>query len=189
MADVDLGTIPGWEEVAERVSLELEAYEIVDGQVILTVGALRPHQHVVTALQFELTMWARANDAIVMPQPFDVPTTRTRMRQPDLFVVTAAHRDRVTHRAMRGAPDLVVEVLSRSTRRVDLGTKLMEYAGLGVAEYCCIDTIAGKALVATPPDWPWRPITRGGTWTSTALPGFSVPLDRILPPPEDAAGS
>lgn len=181
MADVEVDTIPSVEEVAARIPAELEAYEIVDGQVILTVGALRPHQHVVTEFGTDLALWARSNGGVVIHQPFDVQTTRTRMRQPDLIVVTAAHRDRIAREGMRGTPDLVVEVLSRSTRHIDLGTKRTEYAGLGVAEYCCIDTSAGEALVAAPPEASWQRIRRGQILRSTALRGFEVPLDRILP--------
>ncbi len=180
MADID--TIPSVEEVEAGLPPELEAYEIVDGQVLLTVGALDPHQHVVTELGVDLGLWARANGGILRHQPFDVRTTRTRQRQPDLLVVTAEHRDRIVREGLRGAPDLVVEVLSRSTRHVDLGAKRQEYAGLGVAEYWCIDPDAGEALVAAPPDAAWRVVRRGDTLTSTALPGFAVPLDRVLPP-------
>jgi Uma2 family endonuclease len=59
-----------------------------------------------------------------------VRTTRTQRRQPDLMVVRAEHRDRITYEGMAGAPDLVVEVLSASTRAVDFGDKRNEYAGL-----------------------------------------------------------
>lgn len=181
MADVQ--TIPSVEEVDAGVPPELEAFEIVDGQVLLTVGATDPHQHVVTELGTEFVLWAREHGAVVRPQPFDVRTTRTRRRQPDLMVVLAEHRDRIGRDGMRGAPDLVVEVLSPSTRAVDLGDKREEYAGIGVAEYWCFDTDAGQVLAAAPPDAPWRTVHRGKTLTSTALPDFAVPLDRVLPPP------
>ncbi len=179
MADIE--TIPSVEEVDARVPDELEAYEIVDGQVLLTVGATDPHQHVVMELGTDFTVWARASGAIVRSQPFDVQTTRTRRRQPDLMVVLAEHRDRIGREGMRGAPDLVVEVLSASTRRVDLGDKRGEYAALGVAEYWCIDPEEGVALLARPPDGSWRRVGRDGVLRSPLLPGFAVALDALVP--------
>jgi len=180
MGDID--TIPGVEQVAASIPHEIEAYEIVDGQVLLTVGARRAHQHVVGELGADLTLWARGTGAQVIGQPFDVATTRTRLRQPDLLVVLAEHRDRITDTGMRGAPDLVVEVLSPTTRSTDLRDKPAEYAGLGVAEYWCIDPETGLALVAAPPDAEPHRLGRGDILASPLLPGLAVPLDRILPP-------
>ncbi len=182
MADVQ--TLPSVEEVEAGIPPETEAYEIVDGRVLLTVGATRPHQHVVNEMGTDLTIWARPRGAVVVPQPFDVRTTPTRQRQPDLLVVLAEHRDRIGHGGMEGPPDLVVEVLSPSTRAVDLGEKRAEYAGIGVGEYLCIDPETGETFTASPPDAPWRRLGRGEVWRSAVLDGFEVPLDRILPPRE-----
>ena len=57
--------------------------------------------------------------------------------QPDVLVVC----DRSKYRDGRvwGAPDLVVEVLSPSTRRKDMQLKLFKYAGAGVREYWMVD--------------------------------------------------
>lgn len=179
---VDVQTIPSVEEVQARLPPELEAYEIVDGQVLLTVGAMRPHQHVIMKLGTELDLWARGSGAEVLGQPFDVRTTRTRQRQPDLLVVLAEHRDRIGPEGMREAPDLVIEVLSASTRAVDLGDKREEYAGLGVAEYWCLDPDTGDAWIFAPPDADPRRLDRDGVLTSPLLPGFAVPIVRVLPP-------
>ncbi len=183
MADIE--TIPSVEEIDAGVPAELEHYEIVDGQVVVMASTSDRHQHVLVELGTEFVLWARERGAVVLSQTFDVRTTRTRRRQPDLMVVLAEPRDRIGHRGMRGAPDLVVEILSPSTRAVDLGPKREEYAGIDVPEYWCIDTDAGQALAAAPPDAPWRILRRVETLTSTALPGFAVPLDRVLPPPPD----
>jgi len=83
---------------------------------------------------------------------------------------------------MVGPPDLVVEVLSASTRAADLGEKRAEYAAIGVAEYWCVDPDAGEVLVAAPPLAAWRRVRRGEVLASAVLQGFSIPVDRILPP-------
>ncbi len=175
--------IPSVEEITPLVPPELERYEIVDGAVVLTMVATDAHQHVITEFGYELVTWARPREAVVRYQPTDVRTTRTRQREPDILVVLAEHRDRIRPSGvLAGAPDLVVEVLSRSTRHVDLGAKRAEYAGIGVPEYVCVDPVTGLVRVFTPDSAEPRLVQRDETFTSTVLDGFSVPLDRVLPP-------
>jgi Uma2 family endonuclease len=45
------------------------------------------------------------------------------------------HLDRVTKRGIMGAPDLVAEIASPATARIDLNEKLHGYASAGVTEY------------------------------------------------------
>ncbi len=179
---VDVQTIPSVEEVDARVPPELEAYEIVDGQVVLNMGTTEPHQTLHMRLGARLQLWAEDVDAVVFDQTFDVPVSRTRRRQPDLLVVLAEHRDRIGREGMSGAPDVVIEILSRSTRHVDLGTKREEYAALGVGEYWCFDPEVGETLVFSPPDAPPRRLGRSDTLTSPRLPGLAIPLAKIFPP-------
>ena len=115
-------------------------------------------------------------------QPFTVRTSRTRRREPDLQVVLAEHRDRIGYDGMLGAPDLIVEVLSPSTRRVDLGEKRDEYAAIGVRAYWCVDPVRGEAWLFEPVGAEPTVVRRGGVLRADVLPGFEVPLDRVLPP-------
>ena len=178
----ETGTIPSVEEVDATLPDDLVWREIVDGQVLVPVtGTTDPHQHVVVELSTDFVLWARGTGALVRSQTFDVRTTRTRLRQPDLLVVLAEHRDRVVHGGMRGAPDLVVEVLSPSTRAVDLGDKRWEYAELGVGEYWCIDHERRRALIFSPPGAEPVVLDETATLSSVLLPGFAVPLAAVLP--------
>ena len=180
MADSD--TIPSVEEVDATLPEDLLFREIVDGRVVVPVtGNTDPHQHVVGELHAHLWIWSRTSGAVVRMQPFDVPTTRSRLRQPDLFVVLADHRDRIGHEGMRGAPNLVVEVLSPSTRAVDLGDKRWEYAAMGIGEYWAIDHERRRVLVFSPPDADPAVLQEPGLLTSPLLPGFSVTLGAVLP--------
>jgi Uma2 family endonuclease len=83
---------------------------------------------------------------------------------------------------VQGAPDLVVEVLSESTARVDRSIKLKLYGKFGVQEYWIIDPNGpsaeiyrrgneGLALVAK--------LSAGDALTSPMFPGFSVPLLKL----------
>ena len=56
---------------------------------------------------------------------------------PDITVV--CEKDKFTEQYLDGAPDLVVEVLSKSTRKKDMTIKLGKYAEAGVREYWIVD--------------------------------------------------
>jgi Uma2 family endonuclease len=58
---------------------------------------------------------------------------------PDRIFVTAAHQALFSQRGLDGAPDLVVEILSPSTRSRDRGAKRAIYARFGVRELWLVD--------------------------------------------------
>ena len=62
--------------------------------------------------------------------------------QPDLIFVSNERLHFITNRNVMGAPDLVVEVLSPSTERLDRTVKRERYAKFGVREYWIADIVA-----------------------------------------------
>jgi Uma2 family endonuclease len=68
----------------------------------------------------------------------DVHLAEHSVVQPDVVYLSAARRELV-QQWIEGAPDLVVEVLSRGTARKDRGEKLRLYAATGVREYWIVD--------------------------------------------------
>lgn len=65
--------------------------------------------------------------------------------EPDLVVVSTARAEIILPSHVEGPPDLVIEILSPSTRAFDRGEKFALYERLGVAEYWIVDTDA-KAI-------------------------------------------
>lgn len=65
--------------------------------------------------------------------------------QPDILIV--CDRDKITSRCIVGAPDLIVEILSPSTRERDLHLKASKYANSGVREYWIVDPYKKIVLV------------------------------------------
>jgi len=74
--------------------------------------------------------------------PMPVRLRPGKMREPDVTFFQSEHMDRV-HDQYTDPPDLVVEVLSPSTRTVDEVEKLSEYAAAGIPEYWVVDAEAG----------------------------------------------
>ena len=74
-----------------------------------------------------------------MTAPTDVVFSDLDVVQPDLLFVSRGHASIITEDNIQGAPDLVVEILSESTRRTDEIIKRKLYEKHGVAEYWIID--------------------------------------------------
>ena len=69
------------------------------------------------------------------------------MVEPDVIILCDRSKD--INRCIYGAPDFVAEVLSKSTRRKDIGVKTYKYSNAGVREYWMIDPKDMKVIVYT----------------------------------------
>jgi Uma2 family endonuclease len=110
-------------------------YELVDGTLIVTPAPRPIHQRAVTRL-WRLLDDAAADDLEVFVAPFEVALGPSTVMQPDVLV---ARRADLTERNLPAPPVLVVEVLSPSTRYIDLGTKRLAFEAAGVPSYWLVD--------------------------------------------------
>jgi len=60
-------------------------------------------------------------------------------REPDVLFVANEHLGRIEEKRLIGAPDLVIEVVSAGSARIDKVDKFIEYEQAGVREYWLID--------------------------------------------------
>jgi Uma2 family endonuclease len=113
--------------------------ELSEGRLVIPEMPTNSHQYTVGELFVEIRAFARNNslgEARVAPLP--VRLWQGKIREPDIVFMSAAHTDRIGE-DFWGVPDMVVEVLSRSTMQVDREEKSLEYARAGVAEYWLVD--------------------------------------------------
>lgn len=110
-------------------------YELIDGALVVTPSPAIPHQRVVGNLHV-LLREAVTDDYEVMLAPLDVTVAIDTVLQPDLLV---APRETLTGRRMTGLPVLSVEVLSPSTRLIDLTLKKAKYEQIETASYWVVD--------------------------------------------------
>jgi Uma2 family endonuclease len=112
-------------------------YELLDGALIVSPAPGRWHQKVVVQLLILLDH-AAPDDGEVLGAPFAVhpDDQRATELQPDVLVAPAAD---FTDRDLPGPPLLAVEVLSPSTRLVDLALKKAAYERMGTASYWVLD--------------------------------------------------
>jgi Uma2 family endonuclease len=110
-------------------------YELIDGALIVTPSPRLPHQSVVGELYVVLRAGC-PDDLRVYLAPLDVTLSSDTVTQPDLLVTTAGQATGEVH---VGVPVLAVEVLSPSTRHIDLGLKRSRYEVAGCRSYWVID--------------------------------------------------
>jgi len=123
--------------------------ELIDG-VIYDMATPSPiHQKLAMELSRPIEEYIRKKkgNCIVFGAPVDTRILKDNktMVQPDVMVV--CDRNKLTHHGVEGAPDLIVEILSPSTKRKDMTVKLSKYIEAGVREYWLVDPEKKKVLV------------------------------------------
>ena len=160
-------------------------YELLDGELLLTPAPNLKHQRLQLRLGMRLAGFIeeRALGELFFA-PCDVVLSDTDVVQPDLLFVSHDHAHLlIGGDNVRGAPDLVVEILSPATADRDRGYKRALYAKHGVTEYWLVDPVAetvsilrprGGALIVA------HTFGRNETLRSPLLVGFELDLDDVF---------
>ena len=164
-----------------------ERYELINGEFILVGSPNEPHQAASLGFSLELGYFVRDRGlGRVYAAPFDILLTDlegVNVVQPDIIFVSRERESIITRANIKGAPDLIVEILSPSTGRLDRTTKRDLYARHGVREYWIADPDAQTVSVMLLKDGKYETVGEYGIddkLTSPTLEGFSVSLDRIF---------
>ena len=116
-------------------------YEIIEGELYEMPGPNAEHALTIINLIALLLPVVRALGGRILTAPFDVFFPGADPVQPDILVLLPDGAS-LRRRGVRGAPDLVIEVLSPSNRGHDLLTKRALYGRAGVREYWVADPVA-----------------------------------------------
>ena len=164
-----------------------DRYELINGEFILVSAPNRAHQAASMGFSLELGGIVRGNDlGWVFAAPFEVVLTDPEginIIQPDIIFVSREREHIITPANIQGAPDLIVEILSPSTARLDRTTKRDLYARHGVKEYWIADPEAQIVTVMLLKNGAFETAGEYGiedTLTSPILEGFSVRLATIF---------
>ena len=123
-----------------------ERVEIINGEIFLMASPFRVHQEISGELFRQLANFLEGEKCRVYAAPFavrlfekdgDNPEDVDTMVEPDITVV--CDKDKLDKHGCKGAPDMVIEILSPSTRRHDRLVKLGLYQQAGVREYWIVD--------------------------------------------------
>lgn len=144
-------------------------YEVLEGDLSMVPAPGERHQRVVVRMLAALVEVVEAKGlGLVYVAPFDVILADDSVVQPDLLIVLAENRSIIAPEGVRGAPDLVVEVLSPATAKRDTGVKRRIYGRYGVKEYWIVDPEARTIEVS---------VNLGGRLAVTGLFGGGDPVE------------
>jgi Uma2 family endonuclease len=162
-------------------------HELIDGEHYVTPTPIRKHQAICGNLLGMIWNYLREHQiGRVFTAPFDVILSNFDVVEPDLLFLTNERMSEVdTAPWVRGAPSLVVEIGSPSTRKRDATIKRRLYERVGVDEYWIIDPeldtvdvyrhIEGRYLRTAQ-----LSLEAGDVLTTPLLPELTLPLSTIF---------
>lgn len=123
--------------------------ELIDGSFYYMGAPSSEHQLILGELYFIITSYIKSKKDMckVFLSPYNVKLDNDdkTMIQPDLLVV--CDNDKVDEKFCNGAPDFIIEIVSKSSTHLDYIKKLNKYLDAGVREYWIVDPIQRKVTV------------------------------------------
>ena len=119
-------------------------WELIEGQAVcMSPAPGRHHQRISKLLGRQIDLYLSDKSCEMYYAPFDVRFLETKddvaddsidtVVQPDIVVV--CDPEKLDDRGCKGAPDLIIEILSPATARMDMTVKFELYQHFGVKEY------------------------------------------------------
>lgn len=128
---------------------EGERAELIDGKFYDMAPPSRIHQQLVMAISNTVQNHIHQNrgNCKVYPAPFAVNLDADDRDwvEPDISVICDPNK--LTDRGCSGAPDLIFEIVSPSSRKLDYGIKNGIYSQSGVREYWIVDPAKERVTV------------------------------------------
>jgi Uma2 family endonuclease len=162
-------------------------HELIDGEHYVTPSPNRRHQELLGTLYLLIASWLEEHPiGKAMLSPFDVLFSDVDVVEPDLLYFSNARAAAViTPKNVQGAPEIVVEIASKSTRRRDETLKRQLYERGGVSEYWIIDPEIDVVRVFSRKGARFGRAVElsreaGDVLTTALIPALEMPLARIF---------
>ena len=165
--------------------------ELIDGYLLEADVATEMHEYVTACLIGMLWQWAQTNGGKVLAAAYKVKVTDRRGVMPDVQYYRPGRKN-PAQGLTEGAPDLAVEIVSESSRRIDRVTKLRYYQQIGTPEYWLIDpeeqTLLRFVLVDSADGMLWQTThaltVEDGQFAPPSFAGMTIDLQRLFTLPE-----
>lgn len=165
-----------------------ERIELIFGKIFkMSPAPTSQHQHISVVISSSMYNFVKGKQCKVFTAPFDVilPVAAgisNTVVQPDITVV--CDPSKITEQGCNGTPDLIVEVVSKSSITRDLHEKFGVYEQVGVKEYWIVHPIDRSLIIFVLDDTgkyqPSKPLTKGDIATSQVLPGLAIDLNELF---------
>ena len=155
-------------------------HEIIDGEHFVNPAPNLYHQTLSRRIQFQLYEKLELHElGVVFNAPVDVQLSDHDIVQPDLAVIMKARKNIMTPIKIKGAPDLVVEILLPSNPNHDLKRKRQLYEQYAVAEYWIVDPDEQQILQLVLADGKYEESTHVKSIRMTTDPFAEVDLTKV----------
>jgi excisionase family DNA binding protein len=160
-------------------------FEILQGRLVKEPSPSVHHQRVLTALFRQMADFLDQfdPDGELFCAPLDVTLTDKNVLQPDLLFVSSERKDVILKERIDGPCDLVVEIISPTSRRKDRVQKLEIYRQAGIPHYWLVDPEDSILEAFMLKDGNYLLLFAGGPgdeFSHPAFPGLALDLQRIF---------
>jgi Uma2 family endonuclease len=161
-------------------------YELINGELVRKQSPTYDHQSISREILVALTLYARqTRSGNVWSAPLDVVLDDNNAYHPDVFFVK---KERYfifneKEKIVIGAPDLVVEILSKSTAQYDRGDKRDTYEQFGVREYWLVDPAKKSIELYSFVNERFKLVSyfeETGVLKSIVLEGFEMDIEQVF---------
>lgn len=165
-------------------------HELIDGVHYVTPSPNLDHQELMGRLHLALGNFlvGRRHLGRVFLSPLDVVLSNYDVVEPDLLFVAGDQQGILTEANVQGPPALVIEILSRSTRKRDEGIKRRLFEEKGVREYWIVDPKGQRVIIfRRQGDGSFPRVSdlaagHAATLETPLLPGFELSIDELFAP-------
>jgi Uma2 family endonuclease len=159
--------------------------ELVDGVVVERKMVQLDHEKLVDWLRFVMGLYVRAHNlGIVLGSRTAVEINQFRGRLPDLLFVRQDRMEIVHQKAIYGAPDLIVEVISPNDRPSDTIALETDYRAIGVAEIVFIDQRKHRVRVLRKQESDYaEEVVTAGALSLVSLEGLTLEIEWLFVDP------
>jgi Uma2 family endonuclease len=159
-------------------------FQLVDGEFHMAPAPNRRHQRIVRDLVEEVLSYLKHHPlGELYFAPFDVYLGDIHVFQPDIVFFAKARLGHLTDAGAEGAPDLVVEVLSKKTANLDKGVKKEVYSRFGVTELWLVDPDNEEVQIyrlRENAETPAAVLRKDDTLTTPVFEGLAISLARVF---------
>lgn len=163
-----------FDEYLDWLTEEKQA-DLIDGVIYMQSPPSDVHERIFIFLSGILNAFVvRRKLGVVRGSRTTLKFSEANGTQPDIVFISNASRQRIHPYYMDGAPEVVVEILSPSTRKLDRGKKMALYAKHGVIEYWQVEPENQMAEFYQNHNGAWlpMPVSDDDIFHSEAIPGF-----------------
>ena len=120
-------------------------HEIIEGEHYMAPAPYVRHQSISRNLEFILNRYVEEHDSgKIFDAPIDVVLSDENVIQPDILFIAKKNYWIIKTKNIQGPPDLIIEIMSVSSRKLDRLIKLKTYGKFGVGEYWIVDPVINQ---------------------------------------------